>query len=297
MTLSLVNLLDDRSVEDIVLNPRGLSWCTAGRWTGPLEADECQTSALAQLARHVAEQASATLGLTQPSVDAFLKTERATFRAHVVIPPLVLEGPEITLRRVPEANRFSLDDFREARAGLKDRLAHAFERGDSVLTAGATGSGKTSLLTALLRRLPETERVLILEDSPELPLPNRLSTKLVARTDRFGFRSGATWDLSHLVFEALRMRPSRIVLGECRGPEASAIETALMTGHGGLLATIHAGSCAQALERFETLAAAARAKGSAAVSASHLWHLVVLVRCDDDGQRVIEDVLETGASS
>lgn len=164
-----------------------------------------------------------------------------------------------------------------------------------MLIAGATGSGKTSLLTALLRQIPAQERVLILEDSPEIPVPNALSNKLLSRCDRFGFREGATWDLSHLVFESLRMRPDRLVLGECRGPEAQAIQRALMTGHGGVLTTLHAGSCAQALQRFQELVAAADSTPSAP-PVIPLWDVVVHMETRPNGERHITEILELSTS-
>lgn len=284
---SLQDLFARTSVEDIVLSPRGLACFEKGEWHGPWESEDASGNALQLLARHVAELAGVTLGLTQPSVDAFLNAEGYVFRAHAVIPPLVLEGPEITLRRVPSQGRFTLDHFKitpEARGALEAALRD----GGSILVAGATGSGKTSLLTALLGLLRPCERVLILEDSPELPLPTPLSSKLLARCDRFGFRSGATWDLSQCVFESLRMRPDRLVLGECRGPEAKAIATALSTGHRGILATIHAGSCAEAIERFASLAH----RTDMPTAPKPHWDFVVHMRCHERGEREVCEVLK-----
>lgn len=283
----LKDLLADESVEDMVLSPRGLAYFSGGSWKGPFPSPETQPLALQTLARHIAERACSTLGLTQPSVDAYLTIDERTFRAHAVIAPLVMEGPEVTLRRLPSILRFSLSDFR-APSEFIETLVQAVAKGKSILVAGATGSGKTSLLTALLRLVPEHDRVLILEDSPELPLPNALSSKLVARSDRFGFRTGATWELSHLVFESLRMRPDRLVLGECRGPEATAIQRALMTGHGGIMTTLHAGSAEQALARFRELIESD--KNGSGIAAPVFWDLVVHIECDETGQRCIREV-------
>jgi pilus assembly protein CpaF len=288
--MRLEELLERRDVEDIVLSPAGISCFAQGSWTGPEKWEGGGPAELQTLARHIAEQACSTLGLTQPSVDAFLHLAHQTFRAHVVIPPMVLSGPEITLRRLPVNGARGLVDFCDSDRD-RARLSKAVREGASFLISGSTGSGKTSLLTALLNLLPESTRTLILEDSPEIPVPNPLSSKLVARTNRFGFRSGAAWDLSHLVYESLRMRPDRLILGECRGPEALAIARALQTGHAGMMTTLHAGSTTQALERFQELATAASGE-KMAPDYRPLWNFVVQIDQAADGSRRIQEILE-----
>jgi pilus assembly protein CpaF len=255
--MNLEDIFADLSVEDIILAPKGLLYFRESRWHGPIASPICADNAqLWELARKIAESASLGLGLTQPTVDAIVPLgDGENFRAHVVIPPMILEGPQITLRRLPKLSRFPLESFCGSPEECES-LRSAVLAGESLLVAGPTGSGKSTLLTALLAELGSRCRVIILEDSPELPLPNALSEKLLARSNRFGFREGAQWDLSQLVFESLRMRPERLVLGECRGPEALALAHALHTGHRGLMATLHAGSATEAMERFCELAAA-----------------------------------------
>lgn len=292
---TLKELLADTSIEDIVLSPAGVSFYRAGAWTGPNTSPDAEPAQLARLARGLSETAGQTLGLTQPSVDAFLALDGdRPFRAHVVISPLVLRGPEITLRRLPQAHRFNIEDYAEDPAHAAT-LNSAIRDGLSILICGKTGSGKTSLTSALLQRLPASTRTLVLEDSPELPLPNPLSSKLLARPDRYGFRNGAAWELEHLVFESLRMRPDRLVLGECRGPEARAIAHALQTGHRGVLTTIHAGNCAAALDRFEALVRAT--PQGRALALDGLWDLVVHVAEVAPGVRRIRELMRVEARS
>ncbi len=288
MALSLVELLENEAVEDIVLGPSGLSFFRDGAWQGPFESIDSSPAALLNLSRQIAEQSAMTLGLTQPTVDAYLDYKENFFRAHVAIAPLVIKGPQITLRRLPQIHRLQLQDFCSDPTIIA-RLENAVIQGKSILVAGSTGSGKTSLLTALMSLLKENIRVLILEDSPELPLPNGLSTKLLCRINRFGFRSGAFWDLSHLVFESLRMRPDRLILGECRGPEALAIASALQTGHEGIMTTLHAGSCQQALDRFQALAQ--KQSGDSIQDYKTLWNTVVFIEQDASGHRAIKEIL------
>lgn len=283
----LVNVeayLRDTSIEDIVLNPRGIFCYSRGEWRGPLGLLGVAT--LQEWARKIAEHGGQNLGLTLPTVDAFLAFDADLFfRAHVAIAPLVLEGPVITLRRLPRLEAYALEDF-QITGSERQLILQNLREGKSFLLCGKTGSGKTSFLTALLRHVSPHERVLILEDSPEIPLPNPLSTKLLCRNDRFGFRSGAHWDLSHLVFESLRMRPDRLVLGECRGPEAYAMVQALQTGHRGLLATIHAGSPEQALSRFAELAQAH--PHHAGADTREVWDVILYLEENAQGQRALK---------
>ncbi|MCB0413811.1 MAG: Flp pilus assembly complex ATPase component TadA, partial [Bdellovibrionales bacterium] len=120
----------------------------------------------------------------------------------------------------------------------------------SMLIIGNTGSGKTSLLNALLRESPKNERCLIIEDTDEIQKPNNVSSKLIARIDQAGFEN---IDLGELLKQSLRMRPDRIVLGEVRGSEAKNLILALSSGHTGSLTTIHAENAAQSLLRLEIL--------------------------------------------
>jgi len=276
---SLESLLARESVEDIVLSPRGLCFYENFSWKGPIASPDASPKMLWQLANKIAEEARLQLGLTQPSVDSFLYiSETLSLRAHVVIAPLAHEGPEITLRRLPSLDRFSLDDFAMT-SHERTRLENAVAGGHSILVSGSTGAGKTSFLTALLRRIPQNERVLILEDSPELPVPTPLCTKLLCRNDRFGFREGASWSLEDLVFESLRMRPDRIIVGECRSREALAIRHALQTGHRGTWSSIHGASPREALRRFDALCGDR--------DPDRVWDLVVQLGRNKSGHRAL----------
>lgn len=288
MPIEIEKLIDDLNIEDIILNPRGISYYKGGNWKGPFPSPITQKQNLLSLARNIADKACLSLGRTQPTADAFINLSPNTpFRAHVVIPPMINEGPEITLRRLPKLKRFPLKSFTPNIITYK-LVSNAVEEMKSILIVGATGSGKTSLLTSLFDFIPALSRVLVLEDSPELPLPNNISTKLTARPDRFGFREGATWDLSHLVFESLRMRPDRLILGECRGPEALALATALQTGHRGLITTLHAGSCQEGLNRFQELAQSMSSTKNE--NFSELWDLVLFIEQNESGIREIKEV-------
>jgi len=276
----LEDLLARTSVEDIVLSPRGLSYFENFTWIGPYPSVDTEPKQLWHLANKIAEEARLQLGLTQPSVDSFLQiSDKLSLRAHVVVSPLVLEGPEITLRRLPSLDRLSLDDF-QINTFQKEILLESVARGHSILISGSTGAGKTSFLTALLKLIPRQQRIVLLEDSPEIPVPHPLCSKLLCRNDRFGFREGAAWSLEDLVFESLRMRPDRIIVGECRSREAVAIRQALQTGHRGTWCTIHGSSCAEALKRFDILSDTHTAN-------ERVWDLVVQLGRNSEGRRAV----------
>ena len=174
-------------------------------------------------------------GADHPIVDARL----GNLRVGAVLPPAAVEGPTLCIRRhVPmEA---SLDIYGEEVAAVCHQL---LEAGDNIVVAGATGSGKTTLLNALIAALPEHERLLVLEDTPELTVKASNRVRLETR--------GA--DMAALLRQTLRQRPDRIILGELRGGEAYDLIQAANTGHGGSLATIHAGSSQAALTRLASL--------------------------------------------
>lgn len=279
----LSELFERSSVEDIVLSPKGLSFFEKGKWK---KSQDCQlsNSLLNKICGDIAEQTHQQLSMTQPTVDSRFEYDSTHhFRAHIAIEPLAEEGPQITLRRLPGNRSFKIEDFVDSPTKLKI-IKSALTQKRNILVSGATGSGKTSFISALLTSLPDTERVLVLEDSPELKVPNELSAKLLCRSDRFGFRTGSTWELNDLVLESLRMRPDRIVVGECRSHEAKGLLQAMNTGHAGCITSIHSGSCAQALRRFAELSQ------QTAQGCLPEWELQIQLYCDKSGNRGIQEI-------
>jgi pilus assembly protein CpaF len=205
--------------------------------------------------RHAIERILAPLGRrvdeSEPLCDARLPDGS---RVNVVLPPLALDGPALTIRRF-RPRGFSADDLVAAGtlpAPLADFLARAVRARCTILVCGGTGSGKTTTLNALSGFIPPAERVVTIEDSAELRLRRPHVIRLEARPPNVEGRGEVT--IRRLVRNALRMRPDRIVVGEVRGAEALDMLTALTTGHDGSLSTIHAGDAAEALRRLETLA-------------------------------------------
>jgi pilus assembly protein CpaF len=238
-------LLADPMVSDILVNGPGPVWTErAGRL-------ERTTISLDRPAIDLlVERVVAPLGLradrTSPVVDARLPDGS---RVHVVLPPLAIDGPTVTIRRFG-ATAVPLDAF--CFPSVADLLVQAVRTGLNMIVCGGTGAGKTTLLNALCAHLPSGERVVTVEDAAELRLPGDHVVRLETRpATPDGLAAVGVRDL---VRAALRMRPDRIVVGEVRGAEALDMLQALNTGHGGCLSTCHANSPTDAIRRIETMA-------------------------------------------
>jgi len=174
-------------------------------------------------------------------------------RVNVVIPPLAVDGPALSVRRFAGA-RPGPDELVAGgtlTADLRELLARAVYSRRAVLVSGGTGSGKTTLLNALSAWIAPAERVVTIEDAAELRLRQPHVVRLESRPASVEGRGEVT--IRDLLRNALRMRPDRIVIGEVRGAEALDLLTALNTGHEGALSTVHANSPEDALRRVETL--------------------------------------------
>lgn len=174
-------------------------------------------------------------------------------RVNVVIPPLAVDGPAVSIRR------FAKDRLGPERLVANGtiteeqsaRLGRAVREGECILVSGGTGSGKTTLLNALASFIPPAERIVTIEDAAELNLGQEHVVRLESRPENVEGRGEVT--IRDLLRNALRMRPDRIVIGEVRGPESLDLLTALNTGHDGVLSTVHANSAPEALDRLELL--------------------------------------------
>ncbi len=187
---------------------------------------------------------------SSPMVDARLKDGS---RVNAIIPPLALGGPSITIRKFSKTPLQVKDliRFGSISQQIADFLDICVKLRKNIVISGGTGSGKTTLLNILSGFLPDTERILTIEDAAELQLRQEHVVRLEARPANIEGKGEVT--IRDLVKNALRMRPDRIVIGECRGGEALDMLQAMNTGHDGSLTTIHANSPRDCLSRLETL--------------------------------------------
>ncbi len=181
-----------------------------------------------------------------PLVDARLDDGS---RINVAVAPAAIGGPLVTIRRF-RSSRLTLEDFATPEQAVT--LRTHLRDGSNILVSGATGAGKTSLVGALMAELQPDERVVLIEDTAELPGDRHSVVRLEAQPAAVAGTPPVT--LRDLVRNALRMRPDRLVLGEVRGPEALDLLLALTTGHRGSLSTCHGNGPAEVLERLAVLA-------------------------------------------
>jgi pilus assembly protein CpaF len=285
-------LLRDPAVDEVMVNgPRAVFVERAGR----VEPAAVTFGSEAEL-RHVIERILAPLGRrvdeASPLADARLPDGS---RVNVIIPPLSLDGPILTVRRFRRRG-FTAGELVEQGTlteALRAFLAGAVRGRVNLLISGGTGSGKTTTLNALSAFIPAGERIVTIEDAAELRLQQPHVVRLEARPANLEGRGEVP--IRALVRNALRMRPDRIVVGEVRGAEALDMLSAMTTGHEGSLSTIHAGSPEEALRRLETLAlmadvalplAAVREQVAGAID------LVVHQARGRDGERRVVEVAE-----
>jgi pilus assembly protein CpaF len=248
---ALEPLLADPAVDEIMVNGAGAVFVERA---GRVQGAEVRFASESDL-RHAIERILAPLGRrvdeASPMCDARLPDGS---RVNVVIPPLALDGPVLTIRRF---RRRGFSPAELVASGtwsppLHDLLRAAIAGRLNVLVSGGTGSGKTTTLNALSAFIPAGERIVTIEDAAELRLQQPHVVRLEARPASLEGRGEVT--VRTLVRNALRMRPDRIIVGEVRGAEALDMLSAMSSGHDGSLGTVHAGSPAEALRRVETLA-------------------------------------------
>ncbi len=244
----MAGLLSDESVTEVLINGPGPVWVERD---GAMHRSEVELGAyeIDLLIERVLIPLGLRVDRTAPIVDARLPNGS---RVNVVVPPLAVDGPSISIRRFPQRpvrlSAFGPPDLvRVLRRSVVER--------SSILVVGPTSSGKTTLLNALSRLIASGERIICIEDTAELQLAGENVVRLEARPANSEGVGEVT--LRRLVLNALRMRPDRLVVGEVRGPEAFDLLLALTSGHGGCLTSCHGADAAAGLRRLETLASLA----------------------------------------
>jgi len=280
-------LLNDPEISEIMVNGPSTIFVERHGQLRRISLQFSSEQSLRQVAERIASQVGRRLDLAAPTLDARLHDGS---RVNLVLPPLATQGTHITIRKFSRRMR-SLSDLvssRGASPALASFLAWAVQNRLNLLVVGGTGSGKTTLLNMLASEIPHDQRVITIEDAAELQFDHPHCVTLEARAA--GHEGSGCITIRDLLRNALRMRPDRIMIGECRGGEALDLLQALNTGHGGSMSTIHANSPREALGRLEVLTLLAgldlpvdAVRGQIASA----FQLVVQTRRFEDGSRKV----------
>jgi pilus assembly protein CpaF len=282
-------LLADPAVTDVLVNAPDDVWVDRGDGLERAAVRFTDETAVRRLAVRLASPTGRRLDDAQPWVDARLP---GGVRLHAVLPPVSPRGTLLSLR-VPRRRAFELPELVAAGTVPDDGaelLSRLVASRTAFLVSGGTGTGKTTLLSALLSLVDPHDRVLLVEDAGELAPSHPQVVRLEARPPNVEGAGGVS--LRDLVRQALRMRPDRLVVGEVRGGEVVDLLSALNTGHEGGCGTLHANSAADVPARLEALAAVAGLTRHALHSqlASGLQVVVHLVRVPGGGPRRVGEV-------
>jgi pilus assembly protein CpaF len=243
-------LLKEPSISDILVNGYNKVYIERGGKLSLTAVRFKDDAHLLHIIEKIVSQVGRRIDEAQPVVDARLADGS---RVNAIIPPLALDGPSLSIRRFGRhviTSEEMLANHTLTR-GMLRFLAACVQAKTTVLISGGTGSGKTTMLNALSRFIPEEERIITIEDTAELQLQQRHVVKLETRPPNLNKEGGI--NQRQLVRTALRMRPDRIIVGECRGPEALDMLQAMNTGIEGSASTVHANSPRDAFSRLEAM--------------------------------------------
>lgn len=250
---AIQRLISDKECSEIMVNGTDIVFA---EWKGKLQETDVafdDEEHVLWTAQKIVRPLQRTLDRKNPMVDARLPDGS---RVHLVTAPSALMGTTMTIRKFPE-KRLTIDDlvkFGSLTKEVGDFLEACVVSRLNVIVAGGTGSGKTTLLNVLSSFIPEDERIITVEDSAELQLAQRHVVRLETSPALPGTHDEGKLEIRDLVKGTLRMRPDRIVVGECRGGETLDMLQAMNTGHDGSLTTVHANTPRDAVARLETLA-------------------------------------------
>ena len=246
----LEDLLDDPSVTEIMVNAHDMIFIERDGKIVKSAVNFTDDRAVLSAIERIVTPLGRRIDESSPLVDARLKDGS---RVNAVIPPVALRGPSISIRKFPKHKLVGEDlvRFGSLSPAMLQFLIMAVRERKNIVVIGGTGSGKTTLLNILSNFIPETDRVVTIEDAAELKLVQPNLVALEARPPNMEGKGHIS--IRDLVKNALRMRPDRIVVGECRGGEALDMLQAMNTGHEGSLTTAHANSPREAISRIEVM--------------------------------------------
>ncbi len=285
--------LEDESVTEIMVNGHDQVYIERRGRIEPTDARFESHDALLSTVTNIAQWVGRQINAQRPILDARLP---GGYRVHAIIPPSARTGIYLNIRKFSK-EAFTLEDlvgFGSLSPAAREFLEICVRLKKNILISGGTGTGKTSLLGAVSRAIPDDERIVVIEDTSELRLHQRHTLYLeVQHADTKG-RGGLT--IRQLFITSLRMRPDRIIVGEVRGGEALDLVQSMLSGHSGSLSTVHANTARDALVRMETLSLMSDVELPIHVArsqvASAIDVIVQIARFSDDGSRRVTNIAE-----
>ena len=288
----LRELMSDDTINDILVNGPNDIWVERAGILEKTDKTFINNEQLTDIAKRLVARVGRRIDDSSPLVDSRLPDGS---RLNVVIAPIALDGTSISIRKFSK-NKKSLQElvsFGSMTRDMANFLIIAARSRVNIIVSGGTGSGKTTLLNALSNYISHTERVITLEDTAELRLEQphvvRLETRLA------GVEHTGEVSMQDLVINALRMRPERIIVGECRGGEAFQMLQAMNTGHDGSMSTLHANSPRDAISRLESMvmmSSAALPLEAIRRNISSAVNIIVQASRLNDGSRKIMNITE-----
>jgi septum site-determining protein MinD len=289
------DLLADKTVSEITVNRADQIYIERGGKVQPSKVTFSSNQQVLQVIERIVAPIGRRIDEKTPYVDGRLEDGS---RVHAIIPPLSISGPTITIRKFP-SSRLTIKDlvrFGSLTEEMGDFLRACVEAKLNIVISGGTGSGKTTLLNVMAGFIFNDERIITVEDAAELQLPQEHWVRLETRPKNIEGEGEVS--IRDLVKQTLRMRPERIVVGECRGAEALDMLQAMNTGHDGSMTTVHANTPRDCIRRLETLVMMAgmelpaQAIREQIASAVHL--IVQQTRLSDGSRRVMYVTEVTG---
>lgn len=289
------DLLADPTVNDIMVN--GCKSIYIERAGKLIKQDACFKSndQIIRVAQRIVAPIGRRVDESSPMVDARLADGS---RVNIIIPPVALDGCTISIRKFKEDKLDLIDliNFNSMNEQMAHYLSLMVRAKANIIISGGTGSGKTTLLNAISNEIGDGDRIVTIEDAAELQLQKDHVVRLESRPK--GVDGGGEVSIRHLVINALRMRPDRIIVGECRGDETFEMLQAMNTGHEGSLSTIHANTPKDALVRLESMLSMANSNLSVATVRGQISQAVdIIIQCArlPGGERKITAITEIGS--
>ena len=293
----LSELLDDKNVTEIMINgPKEIFVEKKGKmekWNRSFQSEE----QLFDLIQQIVSRINRAVNTKSPIVDARLEDGS---RVHVVLPPIALKGPTVTIRKFPEpitmAKLIQLGSLTEDAALFLESLVKASY---NIFISGGTNSGKTTFLNALSQYIPKRERIITIEDSAELQI-QEVENLVSLETRNANAEGEGAVSISDLIKASLRMSPNRIIVGEVRGKECLDMLNAMNTGHDGSISTGHGNTSKDMLRRMETMVLQGADLPLSSIRnmiASAIEIMVHLGRTKDHKRRVMEISEVTGVEN